>query len=499
MKRPNILLFNPDQWRSDVMGVHGNPAASTPFLDRLVQSDAVSFRNAFCQNPVCTPSRCSFMSGWYPHVHGHRTMFHMLHHELGQPTMLRTLRENGYFVWWGGKNDLVPGQGGFEGDCDIKFRPDADFLRRHGKTAVERDSHWNDKRWRGERGTDGFFSFYRGKLTPTEGGDGYLDGDWAHVLGAIDFIRDYQGDKPFCLYLPLGYPHPPYAVEEPFFSRIDRSKLPPRKTAPQEGEPMLLTGIRENQGLTHWTEDRWNELRATYYGMCARLDRQLEMVVDALRERGLYDDTAIFLFSDHGDFTGDYGLVEKSQNTFADCLVNVPLVFKPPKAYEVQPGVRQALAELVDVSETVFELAGVDPGYDRFGKSLLPLLSGAFDEFRDAVFCEGGRRLGETQAMELESPAAHDVDNLYYPRLQLQKSDEKPWHGKAVMCRTRAEKYVYRLYERDEFYDLVNDPGETHNEIDNPAYRERILELRERTLRWLFETADVVPRKTDAR
>jgi hypothetical protein len=69
MKHPDIIIFNPDQWRGDVLGHMGNPAAVTPHLDRLVAGEAVSFRNAFCQNPVCTPSRCSFKSGWNSSLH----------------------------------------------------------------------------------------------------------------------------------------------------------------------------------------------------------------------------------------------------------------------------------------------------------------------------------------------------------------------------------------------------------------------------------------------
>jgi arylsulfatase A-like enzyme len=92
---PHIVIFNPDQWRGDVLGHLGNRAAVTPHLDRMVATDAVSFRNAFCQNPVCTPSRCSFMTSWYPHVRGHRTMFHMLRQD--EPVLLKTLKENGYF------------------------------------------------------------------------------------------------------------------------------------------------------------------------------------------------------------------------------------------------------------------------------------------------------------------------------------------------------------------------------------------------------------------
>lgn len=497
MKRPNLILFNPDQWRADVMGHLGNPAASTPFLDRLAATDAISFRHAYCQNPVCTPSRCSFMTGLYPHVRGHRTMHHMLHREYGETNLLSELRRNGYFVWWGGKNDLVPGNDDLSRYCDVKFRPDAEFLKKHG-IEPQPDSHATAAKWRGEPGSDNYYSFYRGKLE-APGDAPYRDGDWCNVQGAIDFLREYDGEQPFCLFLPLGFPHPPYAVEEPFFSRIDRAALPPRIAEPQQGGPAILDEIRKRQNLGGWSEERWSELRAVYYGMCARLDRQLELLVDALKERGFYDDSALFLFSDHGDFTGDYGLVEKTQNTFEECLVNVPLVFKPPKEYPVRPGVREALAELVDVSETVYELAGIDPGYDRFGKSLLPLLDPESDVHRDAVFCEGGRRKGEQQAMEHESTSDNNPEGLYWPRISVQGDDSGPWHGKAVMCREAGAKYIYRLYEKDEFYDLASDPGERINRIDDPAYAETVARLRERTLRWLVETADTVPRVTDPR
>ena len=77
-KRPNIIIFNPDQMRADALAHLGNSAARTPFLDDLARGEAVSFRHAYCQNPVCVPSRCSFTTGLYPHVSGHRTMAHLL-------------------------------------------------------------------------------------------------------------------------------------------------------------------------------------------------------------------------------------------------------------------------------------------------------------------------------------------------------------------------------------------------------------------------------------
>ena len=498
-KKPHIIIFNPDQWRGDVLGHMGNPAAVTPNLDRLVREEAVSFSAAFCQNTVCTPSRCSFMTGWYPHVRGHRTMYHMLHPEYDEPNLLKVLKENGYFVWWGGKNDLTPGQTGVDAYCDIRFRPTPqDYARWH--CTPREGNHGGNQAWRGDPDGDNHYSFFKGKLD--KGNEPfYGDGDWAMVLGALDFIRAYKGEKPLCLYLPIGYPHPPYCVEEPWYSVTDRNKLPRRAQHPPhwEGKPSILKGIFENQRLQGWTEDRWTELRATYYGMCARLDHQFGLLRDALRESGLYDDSAVFLFSDHGDYTGDYGIVEKTQNTFEDCLTRVPFIVKPPKRTPVKPRVSGALVELVDFSATVYDLAGIDPGYDHFGQSLLPLLSGETDEHRDAAFSEGGRRYGEIQAMERESVSAAAPNGLYSPRIRLQITDDGPYHTKAAMCRTKTHKYIKRLYERDELYDLVADPLEEINLVDDPVCRHVLIELKERLLRWYMETCDVVPRKTDKR
>ena len=487
--RPHIIIFNPDQWRWDVMGHLGNPAAVTPNLDGLVRSQAVSFSHAFCQNPVCTPSRCSFMTGWYPHVHGHRTMHHMLHVERGEPVLLKVLKDAGYRVWWGGKNDLVPGQGGFDDVADLKFR--------HGD--VDPDRHQLMMRNKSPDDPD-YYSMFWGQLVPPDGRDAWRSADQAYVDGACDFLRHRPTDQPLVIYLPLQYPHPPYAVEEPFFSMIDRAKLPPRTPAPPgwRGKPSILRGIAERQHLENWTEDQWTELRAVYYGMCARLDRQFGQVCDTLRETGLWDDTAVFLFSDHGDFTGDYGLVEKTQNTFEDCLSRVPFIVKPPAGSPVRPRVSDAMVELVDFPATVYDLAGIEPRYTHFGRSLLPVITGATDEHRDAVFCEGGRRRDERHCMELESKGSQEPASLYWPRMACQRSPG-PEHTKAIMCRTREFKYVRRLYEQDELYDLRADAGELCNRIDDPALASVLRQLKEQLITHYLDTCDVVPLEADSR
>ena len=498
MSRPNLLLFNPDQWRGDVLGHRGNPAAMTPNIDASVASDAVSFVNTFAQATVCTPSRCSFMTGWYPHVFGHRTMHHMLHGPEAEANLLRVLRRNGYFVWWGGKNDLIPGQEGHEADCDVAFRARPEDYERWGYSLRE-GSHGGDLAWRGEVDGDNFYSFYKGRLD-ADGADRYFDTDWAMVMGALDFIRNYDGDQPWCIFLPIGYPHPPYCVEDPWFSAIDRAALPERTVIDLSTKPAMQRGIAQGQHLADWDEDRWRELRATYYGMCARVDHQYGLLLDALREADTYDETAVFLFSDHGDYTGDYGLVEKTQNTFEDCLCHVPFVVKPPAARPARAGVREQLVELVDFPATVYDLAGIEVEHWQFGRSVAPMFEDARAAHRDAVFCEGGRLRGERQASEYQSVALGRDTGLYSPRirLQLEETDELP-HSKATMCRTEDFKYIRRLYGEDELYDLRADPAETDNLIDSAAHSHARAALLDRMLAWYQETCDIVPMQSDER
>ena len=490
MKKPHIIIFNPDQWRGDVMGHLGDEAAVTPHLDEIVASDAVSFRYAYCQNPVCTPSRCSFMTGWYPHTRGHRTMAFMLQPD--EPMLLRTLKELGYFVWWGGKNDVVPTQNGYDDYCHVKYAP-VDTDKRPLWPNLHR---WDE--WRGDPGSDSYYTFYYGKIE-NESGESYVrDGDWAMVEGAVNLIHHYDDERPLCIYLPLTYPHPPYAVEDPWYSMIDPAAIKPRIPADWPQKPSLLKGLYDAFKTESWTEDRWRELRRTYYGMCARVDHQFGMVVDALRQRGFYDDTAIFFFSDHGDFTGDYSLVEKTENTFEDCLTRVPFIIKPPKGTLVQSGVRDALVELVDFPATVEALLNIEPDHTHFGRSLLPLIAGERDDHRDAVFCQGGRLHGEEHIRRWQVAQDRGTGHNYYPRRMLQYS-EGPEHSKATMIRTRDFKYVHRLYETDEFYDMRKDPGETCNCISDPDYAREISLLKDRLMHFYLETSDVVKHHPDQR
>ena len=488
MKKPNLVLFMPDQFRADHLGHLSYTSAScTPVLDSLVHTDAVSFGMNFCQNPVCTPSRCSLMSGWYPHVRGHRTMNHMLHED--EPHLLQLLKENGYYVWWGGKNDMIPGDSDMYRICSYRNPVPRDRLASN--------TH-SDLSWRGTPDSPLYYSFYAGIEPPMlDTGDSY-NSDLHHVTSACEFIRNYDRCEPFVVFLPLDSPHPPYYVEQKWYDAITEAHLPQQIPVPEwDGKPSILQGIYQRQGLSQLADSEWKAIRTVYAAMCMRLDHQAGMILDSLKDSGCYDNTAFFFISDHGDYTGNYGLVEKTQNTFEDCLTHVPLIIKPPHDYDITVGVRSGLTENLDIYATILDMADIPSSHWHFGKSLLPYLNASDPHIpiRSAVYCEGGRLLHEDHCKE----AAPQEGSLYWPRVGLQQPDEPMYHSKATMLRTEQYKYVKRLYEPDEFYDLQKDPYELHNLISDSAYADIIRSLKEQMLDFYMENSDVVPLTLDPR
>ncbi len=485
--KPNIIIFNPDQMRADALKHLGNEAAIMPNIDNIALNEGVSFRNAFCQNPVCVPSRCSFLTGLYPHVNGHRTMAHML--QENESSLLKELKSNGYDVWMNPRNDFLPAQieGVFDKHATETF---------YGGDVKDAPGAKNPG-IRGDLKSSNFYSFYFGELEVDENGKNYTIDDES-VDKAIEKIKDKDENQPFCMFLGLQLPHPPYQVEEPYFSAIDKSKLKKRITIDgnYRGKPSILKKIAKEQHLEGLSENEWDDIRACYLGMCMKVDYLFGKLVDTLKEQGIYDNTAIFFFSDHGDYTGDYGIAEKTQNTFEDCLVNVPFLIKPPKGIDFEPGVNNSMVELVDFYATVMDMCDIKPDHSQFGKSLVPILNNSKNKHRDYVFAEGGRLKGEIHCDESNGKEPHPY-NPYYPRQIVQKDDIA--HTKATMIRSESYKYIKRLYEQDEFYDLVKDPLELSNQIENEDYKNEIVEMKMEMLKWYQETCDVVPFHQDER
>ncbi len=485
--RPNIVIINPDQMRADSLAHLGNSASITPNLDKLAAEDAISFRNAYCQNPVCVPSRCSFLTGLYPHVKGHRTMEYMLRSD--ETSLLKELKDAGYYVWMNPRNDFLASQeeGVFDRHATETFYC-GDVPPAPGPV---------NPNIRGEPGDKHYYSFYQGELKRDENGRNYTSDDES-IDKAIEKIHNRPSEQPFCLFLGLKLPHPPYQIEEPYFSAIEKKKLPARLEAPEnyEGKPKILKIIAREQNLQDLTEDEWDDIRSCYLGMCMKVDDFVGKICEALKREGIYDDTAIFFFSDHGDYTGDYGIVEKTQNTFEDCLVNVPLLIKPPKSVKADPGITDSLAELVDFYATAMEMCGVKPSHSHFGKSLLPVIENRSEKNRDYVFSEGGRLATERHCDESNGRIPPKY-YPYYPRRVAQSDDIA--HTKATMIRSENYKYIKRLYEEDEFYDLKADHGETTNEINNPKYADIINIMKIEMLEWYQQSCDIVPFDWDKR
>ncbi|MCA1809849.1 MAG: sulfatase-like hydrolase/transferase [Kiritimatiellia bacterium] len=484
-RKPNVILFVAESYRGDVLGHAGNPGAVTPNLDALVGRDAVSYSNAFSQNPVCTPSRCSFMTGWYPHVHGHRSMRNLLKDH--EPHLLKVLRQEGYRVWWGGKNDLVAVESpeDYQKHCDIKYRSDQQQTDEGYRLQPLPE---DDPRYR---------LYYRGVAERGGAGQPYRHKDEALVDGALDVIARHQGTQPLCIYLPLSLVHPAYVTTRKYYDLINPDLLPPCLPVGR-GEPPVLAALRQAYGASAVTDEQWRDIRRIYYAMCAQVDDLFGRVVEALRRQGMYDETLLAFFSDHGDFTGDYGLPEKTHATLQDCLLHVPLIIKPPADVAVKPGLRRQLTELLDVSATIYDLLGIEPGYTCQGSSLRASLAGDESELHHAVFAEVGSRRGETSFKNMEAKAS--PPGSFY---QVQSGAALPFADAgtyAVMCRTLAHKYVRRGYTgHHELYDLRQDPGELCNLAGDPAHAALESEMQSCLLEYFMRTGDVLPLKQDRR
>lgn len=492
MNRPNIIILNPDEMRWDTMGHMGNPAAITPHLDAFAAEEAVSFSQAYCQNPVCVPSRCSFLTGLYPHTRGHRTMQYLMHEN--EPTLFSQLKDAGYYVWMNSRNDFVAGQ--IPGLAERHASEIYFYDKTKPVTVVDPAMMQKRMAAAGKKENPYPYSHFHGLAS---GGNN----DWDDTCAACDrILHPVEPEKPLCLFLGWVNPHPPYQAEEPYYSSIDRSKLPPRITAEDcEGKSRMIHALQELCGMQNYTEEKWTELRAVYLAQCTMVDDMFQMVCDALKQAGMYDNSAIFVLSDHGDFCGDFDLPEKAQNTFEDCLVRVPLLIKPPKGCELDPGITDSLAELVDFYATAIDYAGVEPDQTHFGRSLRPVVENRKNQVRNFVCAEGGRLPGETHCDEwhAEGPDGPALANAYWPKKTAQKDDLT--HEKGTMIFDGRYKYVRRPSGGDELYDMHREKGDCVNLFAERNAEEdaAVQKLRMHLLDWYQQTCDVVPRTYDNR
>jgi arylsulfatase A-like enzyme len=275
----------------------------------------------------------------------------------------------------------------------------------------------------------------------------------------------------------------------------DRAAVPLPPDASLADKPRFMQALRDRCGLDRLDEHDWLEIIGTYYGMVARVDDQLGRVVGAVDRAGATANTAFAFFTDHGEYLGDFGLVEKWPSGLDDCLLRNPFVVSIPDG---APGARcDDLVELVDLLPTLLELADIDAHHTHFGRSLVPLLAaggGARQHpHRMCAFSEGGFTRGEEHLLEPVMPGT-----IYEHKTALEHEDIT-LTGRAASVRTHEWTYVYRLYEGDELYDRVADPRELVNLHGRPEHEETERMLRDIVLEWMVSTSDVIPWDRDPR
>lgn len=463
---PNIVILIADEMRGDVvsLGKKCNSIIKTPNIDQLAK-DGVAFRNCFTVNPVCAPSRCCTFTGQYVHSNAHRSLYYLL--QPFEENLFKLLKEKGYEVIWIGRNDLFSKKAisqSISKRIPMKIR------------SIKTNPFPKDHRLRK--------SFYFGETNPEQA----KDIDQYTIKNAIEYLEK-KPSNPFCLYLAFSLPHPPYTVEEPYFSMYDRNEVPPPIPPKLDDKPEFMRIIHERYDLDKLSKEDFKEIIATYYGMISKLDFNLGQIIQKLKDIGEYDKTAIVFLSDHGDFMGDYGLTEKWPNSFQDCLIKVPLVMKIP-GIESNDKVYEQLVETIDIFPTILDIAQIKTKYTHFGKSLIPLLKGEVKTHRKMVFSEGGYDLREPQCFEdvIKNPDV-PVAGIYYDKTNIPQ--EKPSTvSRSVMIRTKLWKLILRDNDKEELYDLMYDPNEINNLIDISAYDKIKADLKDKLVRWYLKTSD---------
>lgn len=465
-KKPNFVFFMPETLRAESLGCYGHPLVRTPNIDRMA-AEGVRFNQCHVQNPVCGPSRCSLMTGWPVHVRGHRSLYYFLHPD--EPNLFRYLKQNGYEVYWYGKNDLL--------SPETFADSVTDWGPRRGKEKPEINPWPKDDRHH--------YSFlYK------EGGDRRDTADYANLQAGIQAIE--RSSKPFCVYLPLSYAHPPFTAPRDFYGMYDPAKLPALRPPDLKSKPNFHDAIRRTRRLNELNDADFRQIQAVYLGMISYSDWLLGELMAALDRTGHAQDTNVFLFSDHGEWGGDYGLVEKWPSALDDTMTRVPLIVRGPGVKA--GGVCQEIVEQFDVMPTTLQLAGIAANHTHFARSLVPQLQGAGGDPHRAAFSEGGYNTYEPQCFEpMESGG-----DIYMPKIQLQNQRPETI-TRATMIRTREEKLIYRPDGESEFYDLLKDPRELNNVYSDRSYSTRREAARARMLDWYVRTADVAPKQHDPR
>lgn len=488
-QRPNILWYCTDQQRFDTIAALGNPHIHTPNIDAFVQQ-GTAFTHAYCQSPICTPSRASFLTGMYPsRVHNPSNGNGWVHPEVTANLVTRLLADAGYDGGLVGKLHLAGAAGAREPRVNDGYRyfkyshsPRHDWpLAQHDyaawvaaqgvdpETVLLRAS--DPRNHPPERDYESWIAAMGSFMEPSPTNDNtppeLHQTTWA-TEASIEFItQDRPADQPWFLSVNVYDPHPPYNPPWEYYRRYDSETLPgPHFQDSDLAHQARLTssGIDfQSEALRPETFDG-KRLQAAYYAMIEQVDEQFGRLLQALEDSGQADDTVVIFTSDHGESAGDYGLLQKGCRFF-DGLSRVPLIWRLPGRVQADL-CSNALVELTDIAPTLLELADLPVPSAMQGLSLRSILEGQVspDRHREFVRCE------------------------YLDAIN------KPDHTFATMYRDSQWKLnVYHGHDIGELYDMEADPFEHESLWDSPAHQGIKLDLMKRSFDATVLAADPGP------
>ncbi|MHC4518764.1 MAG: sulfatase family protein [Planctomycetota bacterium] len=437
MKKYNLLILTPDQYRADYIGCYGHPTIGTSHIDRLAE-EGIRFSRCYCAAPLCGPSRISFATSLRFSEHGRRDYESCIDYAV--PNLVRSMKEAGCRTGMFGKNHLFlydqleQAWDELHEICLGNYDEHPRYKRSYSAFALAHDHPYN--------------------LTARLADE------------AIDFIRRNPADRPFLCCVNWQDPHPAYTCPEPYASMFDPAdvSLPPNWCRQTQGKPGRLENWRINSLAHQCTEDEARRAIAMYMGQCRCVDDQVGRIMRFLEESGQIENTVVVFCGDHGEFIGDFGVFHKLP-LFYECLARIPVIIRHP-GNMVHPFVFDGLVEQVDLAPTLLEMLGIQIPQSMVGTSLHAQILRGDGSGRDSVLVEAGLQMptspGPVPGANHRAP--------YSPNS----------HGPGAMVSDGRYKLCMYSDDRHELYDLRNDPHEMDNlygQVEHSEVQQRLTEL----------------------
>jgi len=375
---PNILVIQADQMTPGVLPAYGHPLVKAPHIDALAESGVV-FESAYCNFPLCVPSRASMMAGRLAHnIASWDNAMEMPAHI---PTLAHYLRKAGYRTVLSGKMHFIgPDQmHGFTERATTDIYP-ANFA-------------WTPDWIVGERyrptGINPAAVVDAGVCVRSLQIDYDDEVEHATIQQIFDLAR-FHNDKPWLLWASFTHPHSPYVTPQKYWDLYDHDDIDMPKVPPipveQLDEMSRWLYYAHAQDLLTIKDEHVRNARHAYYGMTSYVDDKVGRIMQTLEEVGLRDNTIVVFTSDHGEMLGERGKWFKQY--FYEGSVRVPMIVSYPGAYT--PSRVPEHVSLVDLLPTFMDWSGAewDPVNTMDGHSLDGLLSGGDASWDNTVLSE---------------------------------------------------------------------------------------------------------------